>query len=645
MSAQSTVRIVHIRGTQEGLDKLEQDLRSVSDAQDNLAKSSETVARTTETTSRRQLSAAGAYDRLRGQIDSQFRAQSQLERGQQTLDRAFQQGLATQAEYNRAMGQLRERYLSATAANDNFRASNDNTAASVDQSTGLIDRLKSSVSQLVLAYLSFQGVKMLGNMADQWSEIQARVVNATGSFEGGQAVLERLGQMARRTYSDLDRTAESWLSSSTSLTALGVSISDQLDLVESFNNALVISATRGQRAESVQRAWSDAISLGKMNLDQFNTVMTGSDRLAQALADSMGVNVLELRKMASDGKITREVMLGLSSQLETLREEADRMPATIADGMTLIRNSLLMTIGMMDQAGGASESFAAGLVIIADNMQRMVTYAATAATAYGTYYVGAMVAAQLATHGLTGALALLRTALIRIGIGAAVVLLGELVHQLIEARRSAESWGDAFADIFDRSKSILNAFSYYWQSAVAQLGADWNRMLASIVEGTEWALSGVLGLLGVATDGLGDRARELRQEAEAAAALSVEMQGKGDAAWNHAFRSRESSTVLPAITTTATLPSTVDDKGLAKAAREAKKLEEAYDRLTSKGYDFIRQQELEAQLIGLTTLEANSLRYAQDCLGDAKRADIKFSAGQRIAIQKLAAAHEQENDQ
>ncbi|MHB2265656.1 tape measure protein [Aliihoeflea sp. PC F10.4] len=666
MAAQNAVRIVHIRGTSEGLAELEQDLRAVSDAQDNLAKTSETTARTTETTSRRQLSAASAYDRLRGQIDQQYRAQRQLERGQQTLDRAFQQGIATQGEYDRAMAQLRERYMSAAAANDNFKAANDNVARSVEQSTGLIDRLKSSVSQLVLAYVSIQGVRMLGDMADQWSEIQARVVNATGSFEGGQAVLERLGEMARRTYSDLDRTAESWLSSSTSLTALGVSISDQLDLVESFNNALVISATRGQRAESVQRAWSDAISLGKMNMDQFNTVMTGSDRLAQALADSMGVNVLELRKMASDGKITRDAMLGLSSQLGTLREEADRMPATIADGMTLIRNALLMTIGMMDQAGGASESFAAGLVVIADNMQRIVTYAGMAVTAYGVYYVGAMVAARVATLGLTGALALLRTALIRLGIGALVVAAGELIYQFTRLSSAAGGFGEAMALLGDVASEVWDRIKLDGQSLVLDLQSVWESIKAGFLSmiaamQKRWAEflyymadSAPTASMAKMLEDAGMKAGSAYLETErAASAAREEAERLGNAAQEAAEKSRAplesiaalrkaladaGSAELPGGSSRVTLPSDIDSKAADKAAREAKKLEEAYERLTSRAHDFIASQELEASVIGMSEQAAQALRFEFDLLNDARRAGLTLTESDRAGFKALADA-------
>lgn len=61
-------------------------------------------------------------------------------------------------------------------------------------------------------------------------------------------------------------------------------------MTEALNNALVISATRGQQAEAVMRAWSNALALGELRGDNLNTIIQNSSRLTRALAESMGVS-------------------------------------------------------------------------------------------------------------------------------------------------------------------------------------------------------------------------------------------------------------------------------------------------------------------------------------------------------------------
>ena len=106
-------------------------------------------------------------------------------------------------------------------------------------------------------------IRQVAQYADTWTDLRSRVDLATGSQERGAAVMERLADMARRTYSSLESTTESWLSNSRALRDLGMSTSESLDFTEALNNALVVSGARAERAASVQNALSRAMAAGK----------------------------------------------------------------------------------------------------------------------------------------------------------------------------------------------------------------------------------------------------------------------------------------------------------------------------------------------------------------------------------------------
>lgn len=204
------------------------------------------------------------------------------------------------------------------------------------------------------------------DMTSQWTDLESRVNNAAGSIERGAAVMGRLTEMARRTYSSLTQTAEGYLANEQALSALGYSTQQQLDLVETLNNSMVISATRGQAAQSVMEAWSKAMAEGELRGQNLNTIIQRGGRLSKALADSMGVSVNELRRLGSEGKITTDVMFGVTSQLERLRDEADAMPATVSDGMALLGNAVLRFVGEADKSIGSSSKLAEMIVRLSD---------------------------------------------------------------------------------------------------------------------------------------------------------------------------------------------------------------------------------------------------------------------------------------
>lgn len=287
-------------------------------------------------------------------------------------------------------------------------------------------------------------VRELGRYADTWTDLTSRVNLATGSQEAGAAVMERLSEMARLTYSSLNQTTESYLANSTALRELGMSTRESLDFTEALNNAIVVSGARQQRAEQISNALSQAMALGALRGQQLNTVIMNGGRVAELLAAELGVGVNQLRQLGQQGLITGDVIRrALVGNLQLLREEADSMPATIGDAFVLMGNAALQLVGQWDQMLQASSSVASGLIVLADNLERVAAIGLAFAAFIGGRYVVAFVAARLATLTLTGALVALRAALIRTGIGALIVGAGELIYWFGRLVRAAGGFAEA----------------------------------------------------------------------------------------------------------------------------------------------------------------------------------------------------------
>lgn len=81
----------------------------------------------------------------------------------------------------------------------------------------------------------------------------------------------------------------------------------------------------------------------------------------------------------------------------------------------------------------------------------------------------------------------------------------------------------------------------------------------------------------------------------------------------------------------------VDEKASKAAAKEAERQAEAYRDLTRDALQFIEEQHLEAQALGMTQEAANRLRYEQEMLNKAANDNIKLSTEQRAELSGLAA--------
>lgn len=363
-------------------------------------------------------------------------------------------------------------------------------AGRAERSTISLTNAFRALRPVVGAVMAAFSVRALKQYTDTWTDLTSRVNLAAGSMEQGTAVMGRLEEMARRTYSSLGQTVESYLGNATALRELGLSTEQALDFTESLNNAMVVSGARAERAASIQNALAQAMALGELRGQQLNTVIQNGGRVAELLAAELGVNVNQLRALGAEGEITGDVIQrALIGNLELLRDEADSMPATIGDAFTLMGNSVLGFVGRVDQAVGASEALAssligladsitsmtepaiAGISLLADNFDRVLFYAVGFATFMGVQYVAQIGFATAATAGLSAALRVLRGAIAGTGIGLLVLLATDVVYRIYDATVGVQDFGEALEGVTEPGRTLFEFLDDGFKMVFAL--ADW----------------------------------------------------------------------------------------------------------------------------------------------------------------------------
>lgn len=225
--------------------------------------------------------------------------------------------------------------------------------------------------------------------------------------------------------------------------------------------------------------------LGVRNREMVLAIMGGGGALRDARRDIESYG-LAISKIDSDRieKANDQIgRLGLISQYAGQQLAIALVPA-------MGRLAEVMTDSLRE--GGLLRAVIDGLV---GNLDRLAVYAGVAVTAFGVKYVAALAAATLGTASLSGALIFLRTALIRTGIGAAIVAVGELVLWIDRARTATGSFGGAFQKIalqvqagalqmkayfLDALDGMLRAFSSFTFDVAKGLNGLFNLNLSGV---------------------------------------------------------------------------------------------------------------------------------------------------------------------
>ena len=186
-------------------------------------------------------------------------------------------------------------------------------------------------------FIGFQGLKTaateLARVADQFQNVQAKVRLAAGDNANLAASFDKIFGVAQRTFNTLEGTAALVQRGSQALQSFGqdadTAFRNSTRLAEVFNKGLVISGASASEAAAAALQFSQALASGRFQGDEFRSVMENNSRFAKLLADSLGVNIAQLRDMSKEGKLTTESFLDLLNKTEALDAEFARMPLTI----------------------------------------------------------------------------------------------------------------------------------------------------------------------------------------------------------------------------------------------------------------------------------------------------------------------------
>lgn len=251
------------------------------------------------------------------------------------------------------------------------------------------DGIKSISEQLALvqkAFVLFQGGDFLSSLikdtaqtADEYNNLAARIKLATGEGELFDQAMGRVQQIALETNSALQGTGNLFARLTDAGKNAGLSaeaaVSQALDLTESINQAVQLSGASAQASDAALTQLIQGLQGGVLRGEEFNSVMEQSPRLARALADGLGVTTGELRKMANEGRLTSEVVIGaLKSQADTLKSEFETLPPTVGRAVQNLATSWTIYVGEADKATGASQLAARAIDGLAKNLDTLAGY-------------------------------------------------------------------------------------------------------------------------------------------------------------------------------------------------------------------------------------------------------------------------------
>lgn len=188
-----------------------------------------------------------------------------------------------------------------------------------------------NLGNVIKATISAIGINKLINLSDQNTQISARLKIMTGGTEEDVAALQdKIFASAQRSRADYFSTADV-------VSKLGMRAGDAfnndtnqiIQFSENLNKMFVIAGASQAEMSSASLQLTQALGAGVLRGEELNAVFEAAPNIIQEIAEYLDVPIGKIREMASDGKITADVVKNaILSATDEINDEFKEMPVT-----------------------------------------------------------------------------------------------------------------------------------------------------------------------------------------------------------------------------------------------------------------------------------------------------------------------------
>lgn len=178
--------------------------------------------------------------------------------------------------------------------------------------------------------------------ADELTSIRSRINLINDGSQTTAEIMNKVFDAAQRSRGSYTDMADS-VAKLNMLAKDAFSSNDEaIAFVEQLNKQFKISGASVQEASAAMYQLTQSMAAGKLQGDEFHSIMENAPLLAQSIANEMGMTVGQLKEMSSQGLITSDIIKeALFNSAEETNAKFAEIPMTFAEVGQSIQNELI----------------------------------------------------------------------------------------------------------------------------------------------------------------------------------------------------------------------------------------------------------------------------------------------------------------
>lgn len=219
------------------------------------------------------------------------------------------------------------------------------------------ERLKDRAEQaagafrnIVAAVASLATIRAVIGIADEMQNIRTRIGQLPQTVGDAGAAFDEVATRASAAGVKIDAYASLYTKVGNAAKDYIKTQEDLLGITDTISQALVVGGASAQEASAVMTQFSQALASGVLQGDEFRSMAEAAPQYLDKLSETMKIPREQLKKMASDGKLTAKAVIEATRQMsDYFGDKFKQMPMTVGRAMTVVGNRFARMLDKMNR--------------------------------------------------------------------------------------------------------------------------------------------------------------------------------------------------------------------------------------------------------------------------------------------------------
>jgi tape measure domain-containing protein len=182
-------------------------------------------------------------------------------------------------------------------------------------------------------------IDSITDTAAEWASVQARLKLVAGSQENAIYLNKQIFESAQRARGGYMDMADAVIQVSQSAHDAFQDPRQAVEFMEGIQKVFAIGGASKMAQRNAMLQLTQGLASGQLQGDEFRSIAENAPMIENIIAKSMGVSRGELKKLASEGKVTADVIKNaIMNNIPEIEKQFESLPKTWGDHMQSIKN-------------------------------------------------------------------------------------------------------------------------------------------------------------------------------------------------------------------------------------------------------------------------------------------------------------------